>query len=61
MQSGLPIRIRNTLNPAAPGTLITATSQPAASPVKGLTLVTGMAVAFGLGLFYADWLHFVGL
>jgi phospho-N-acetylmuramoyl-pentapeptide-transferase len=24
-------------------------------------LVTGMAVAFGLGLFYADWLHFVGL
>jgi phospho-N-acetylmuramoyl-pentapeptide-transferase len=24
-------------------------------------LVTGMAVAFGLGLFYADWLRFVGL
>jgi phospho-N-acetylmuramoyl-pentapeptide-transferase len=24
-------------------------------------LVTGMAVAFGLGLFYADWLGFVGL
>ncbi|MCV2491987.1 phospho-N-acetylmuramoyl-pentapeptide-transferase [Geodermatophilus sp. YIM 151500] len=24
-------------------------------------LVTGMAVAFGLGLFYADWLAFVGL
>jgi phospho-N-acetylmuramoyl-pentapeptide-transferase len=24
-------------------------------------LVTGMAVAFGLGLFYADWLNFVGL
>ena len=24
-------------------------------------LVTGMAVAFGLGLFYADWLSFVGL
>jgi phospho-N-acetylmuramoyl-pentapeptide-transferase len=24
-------------------------------------LVTGMAVAFGLGLFYADWLDFVGL
>lgn len=44
MQAGLPIRIRNTLNPAAPGTLITATSQPAASPVKGLSLVTDMAV-----------------
>jgi phospho-N-acetylmuramoyl-pentapeptide-transferase len=24
-------------------------------------LVTGMAVAFGIGLFYADWLDFVGL
>jgi phospho-N-acetylmuramoyl-pentapeptide-transferase len=24
-------------------------------------LVTGMAVAFGLGLFYADWLNFAGL
>jgi phospho-N-acetylmuramoyl-pentapeptide-transferase len=24
-------------------------------------LVTGMAVAFGLGLFYADWLRFAGL
>jgi phospho-N-acetylmuramoyl-pentapeptide-transferase len=24
-------------------------------------LVTGMAVAFGIGLFYADWLSFVGL
>ena len=24
-------------------------------------LVTGMAVAFGLGLFYADWLSFAGL
>ncbi|MBS0200587.1 MAG: bifunctional aspartate kinase/homoserine dehydrogenase I [Proteobacteria bacterium] len=44
MQAGLPIRIRNTLNPAAPGTLIAETSQPAASPVKGLTLVSDMAV-----------------
>jgi phospho-N-acetylmuramoyl-pentapeptide-transferase len=24
-------------------------------------LVTGMAVAFGIGLFYADWLAIVGL
>lgn len=44
MQRGLPLRIRNTLNPAAPGTLITAESQPAASPVKGLTLVDELAV-----------------
>ncbi|MFC3550264.1 bifunctional aspartate kinase/homoserine dehydrogenase I [Lysobacter cavernae] len=44
MQRGLPIRIRNTLNPAAPGTLIAATSQPAPSPVKGLSLVDRLAV-----------------
>jgi aspartokinase/homoserine dehydrogenase 1 len=44
MQNGLPIRIRNTLNPAAPGTLISATSEPAASPVKGLSLVDQLAV-----------------
>jgi aspartokinase/homoserine dehydrogenase 1 len=44
MQRGLPLRIRNTLNPTAPGTLITAQSQPAASPVKGLTLVDDLAV-----------------
>ncbi|GAB3381059.1 bifunctional aspartate kinase/homoserine dehydrogenase I [Lysobacter fragariae] len=44
MHAGLPIRIRNTLNPAAPGTLITETSDPAASPVKGLSLVSDMAL-----------------
>lgn len=44
MQAGLPIRIRNTLNPEAPGTLITAQSAPAASPVKGLSLVSDMAM-----------------
>jgi len=44
MQAGLPIRIRNTLRPEAPGTLITGSSSPAASPVKGLTLVSGMAL-----------------
>ena len=44
MQAGLPIRIRNTFNPDAPGTLITRSSQPAASPVKGLTLVERMAL-----------------
>ncbi|QNP41544.1 bifunctional aspartate kinase/homoserine dehydrogenase I [Lysobacter solisilvae (ex Woo and Kim 2020)] len=44
MQAGLPIRIRNTLDPDAPGTLITAQSAPAASPVKGLSLVSDMAM-----------------
>ena len=44
MQRGLPIRIRNTLNPAAPGTVIALESQPAASPVKGLSLVEDLAI-----------------
>ncbi len=44
MHAGLPIRIRNTLDPDAPGTLITAQSAPAASPVKGLSLVPDMAM-----------------
>ena len=44
MQAGLPIRIRNTLRPDAPGTLIAERSDPAASPVKGLTLVSDMAL-----------------
>ncbi|MFC5576698.1 bifunctional aspartate kinase/homoserine dehydrogenase I [Lysobacter niabensis] len=44
MQAGLPIRIRNTLRPEAPGTLITGRSLPAASPVKGLSLVADMAL-----------------
>ena len=44
MNAGLPIRIRNTLNPDAPGTLITEQSVPAASPVKGLSLVPDMAM-----------------
>ncbi|QSX79505.1 bifunctional aspartate kinase/homoserine dehydrogenase I [Agrilutibacter solisilvae] len=44
MQAGLPILIRNTLNPAAPGTRIARESAPAASPVKGLSLVHAMAV-----------------
>jgi len=42
--AGIPLRIRNTLNPAAPGTLIVAEPQPGAEPVKGLTLVRDMAV-----------------
>jgi len=44
MQAGLPIRIRNTLNPDAPGTLIAEQSVPAASPVKGLSLVSDLAM-----------------
>ena len=44
IQHGLPIRIRNTFHPAAPGTLISRTSAPAASPVKGLTIVDKLAL-----------------
>lgn len=41
---GIPLRIRNTLNPSAPGTLIQAREQPGQTPVKGLSLVDGLAV-----------------
>lgn len=41
---GIPLSIRNTLDPSAPGTLIAARGEPARSPVKGLSLVDGMAV-----------------
>ena len=41
---GVPVRIRNSRNPAAPGTLIAPDGVPAASPVKGLTLVRDVAV-----------------
>lgn len=46
MQAGLPILIRNSRNPDAPGTRIAERAEPApgASPVKGLSLVRGMAV-----------------
>lgn len=46
MQAGLPILIRNSRNPAAPGTIISAQARAddTASPVKGLTLVGEMAV-----------------
>ncbi len=46
MQAGLPILIRNSRNPAAPGTRIAETSEsdPAHSPVKGLSLVGDMAL-----------------
>ncbi len=41
---GTPVRIRNSRNPAAPGTLIALEAAPAASPVKGLSLVRDVAV-----------------
>ncbi len=44
MQAGLAIRIRNTHNPAAPGTVISQNASPASSPVKGLSLVERMAL-----------------
>jgi bifunctional aspartokinase / homoserine dehydrogenase 1 len=46
MQAGLPILIRNSRNPVAPGTLISehARADDATSPVKGLSLVREMAL-----------------
>ncbi|WP_081930549.1 bifunctional aspartate kinase/homoserine dehydrogenase I [Lysobacter antibioticus] len=43
-QRGIPLRIRNTRNPQAPGTLISLVSEPDAAPVKGLSLVHDLAV-----------------
>lgn len=44
--SGIPLRIRNTLRPAAPGTRILARPSPPDpdAPVRGLSLVEGLAV-----------------
>ena len=45
MQAGLPILIRNSRNPSAPGTRIAERSEPSTrSPVKGLSLVRDMAL-----------------
>ena len=46
MQAGLPILIRNSRNPAAPGTRIAADNIPSVSdsPLKGLSVVRDMAV-----------------
>ena len=41
---GIPLRIRNTLRPDAPGTLIRAQADPSGAPVKGLSLVDDLAV-----------------
>ncbi|MGY1458293.1 MULTISPECIES: bifunctional aspartate kinase/homoserine dehydrogenase I [unclassified Luteimonas] len=41
---GIPLLIRNSLRPDAPGTRVAACSRPTRSPVKGLSLVDGMAV-----------------
>jgi len=41
---GIPLRIRNTRNPQAPGTLISPSAQPGDAPVKGLSLVHDLAV-----------------
>lgn len=41
---GIPLRIRNTLRPQAPGTLVGAASAPSDKPVRGLSLVDGLAV-----------------
>jgi aspartokinase/homoserine dehydrogenase 1 len=43
-QRGIPLRIRNTHDPRAPGTLISVDSAPDGAPVKGLSLVNDLAV-----------------
>ncbi|MGO1070049.1 bifunctional aspartate kinase/homoserine dehydrogenase I [Lysobacter sp. CA199] len=43
-QRGIPLRIRNTRNPRAPGTLISLRPQADGMPVKGLSLVHDLAV-----------------
>ncbi|MGH8079087.1 MAG: bifunctional aspartate kinase/homoserine dehydrogenase I, partial [Lysobacter sp.] len=43
-QRGIPLRIRNTRNPQAPGTLISLRPQADGMPVKGLSLVHDLAV-----------------
>lgn len=40
----IPLTIRNSLDPSAPGTRIDARGEPARSPVKGLSIVDEMAV-----------------
>ncbi len=45
MESGIPVRIRNTFNPQGAGTLIVKEQKVRAkSPVKAMTVVTGVAV-----------------
>lgn len=43
-QRGIPLRIRNTRNPRAPGTLISLRPRPDGTPVKGISLVHDLAV-----------------
>ena len=43
-ERGIPLRIRNTRNPAATGTRIVTVADPHDVPVKGLSLVDGLAV-----------------
>ena len=44
VRSGIPIWIRNTFAPEKPGTLICAKPDVAASPVKGITSIDGVAL-----------------
>jgi len=50
--AGVPIRIKNTFNPAHPGTLITATSKAGEGAVKAVTVIRDLALITveGLGM-----------
>ena len=44
LQSGIPVRVRNTFKPELPGTWIGPLREPSTRPVKGLTIAPRMAL-----------------
>jgi aspartokinase/homoserine dehydrogenase 1 len=41
---GIPVRVRNSLDPSRPGTLVHAAAAPSARPARGLSLLRGLAL-----------------
>ncbi len=52
-EQGIPLLIKNTLNPDAPGTLITDAPDPDAAPVRGVTTVRGVVLLTLEGISFA--------
>ena len=44
LEADIPLRIRNTLNPAAPGTLITTRARRPSTPITGLASIDGVGL-----------------